>query len=419
MNNIKIGVFGAGRGMDMAKHFATLGCDVVALCDINPIRIKEGFEILGQKIRTFTDFDEFIECKMDAVIIANYFHEHAPYVIKCFRKNIHVFCECISNGTMGEGIMLLDEFKKSKSIFMLAENYPQLIYNREIKKICQTGTLGKILYAEGEYNHPTHISDISFLHNYNYFEKHWRNYLPATYYLTHSLGPIMWFCGAVPKRVSAFAIYEPYGNDAPTAKQTADRTAIITTLNDDGSIYRVTGAANFGAHNNSYRVCGMEGQIENVRGMENKVMLRYNNWSIPEGFEEVNLYDSKWNEKDENIFKDYGGHGGADYLTIKYFIKCLKENKQPEFPFDLKSAIVMSSVAILAHRSVLENGQPFDIPNFEIEEDRRKYENDFKSPFYSTNGNEPTIACCSNENYRATNEQLLNYNKALKETFNV
>lgn len=415
MKKIKIGIFGAGRGTDMARHFEAQGCDLVALCDVNQSRISDGFKRIGKEIPSFSDFDEFLKVEMDAVIIANYFHEHAPYTIKCFEKNIHVFCECISNGTMAEGVMLHNAFKNTKSIYFMAENYPQLVTNREIKRICDGKTLGKILYAEGEYNHPTAANDVSFLKEYNYFTKHWRNYLPATYYITHSLGPIMYATGAIPKRVTGFAIFEPFNSVAPTAKQVADRTAIITTLNDDNSVFRITGCASFGAHHNSYRVCGTEGSMETIRGTDDYVSLRYNDWSKPEGSKEVNFYKTEWNDCDEEKFKHYGGHGGADFITVRMFLDCIRENKQPDYPFNLFGAITMSSVAILSHRSVLNGGQPYDIPNFENEEDRKLYENDYDSPFYDFNGKEPNIACCSNKSYKASDEQIENYKKALKE----
>ncbi len=40
----------------------------------------------------------------------------------------------------------------------------------------------------------------------------------------------------------------------------------------------------------------------------------------------------------------------------------------------------MSSVAILAHRSMLEGGVPYDIPDFTREAGRRLYENDRLPP---------------------------------------
>ena len=415
MKKIKIGIFGAGRGVDLATNFITLGCDVVALCDFRKERLEEGIKNLGISIATYDDFDDFLNHGMDAVIIANFFHEHAPYAIKCFQKNIHVFCECISNGTMAEGIMLLDAFKQSKSIFMLAENYPQMIFNREIKRVCDSKTLGKIMYAEGEYNHPSDPMDTNFLHVYNYYPEHWRNYLASTYYITHSLGPIMWATKATPKIVTAFAIYAPYEGDIPCAKQTGDRTSIITTLNDDGSVFRVTGCANFGGHHNSYRVCGTEGQIENIRGMDNKIMLHYNDWSKPEGANEYNFYSPSWNDKDEELIIQ-SGHGGADYLTVRMFIDCINKNIQPEHPFNLESAIAMSSVAILGHRSQLEGGKPYQIPDFNNPEDRKLYENDFITPFVGTNGSRPSIDVCSNKDYKLPEVQLTLFKKAVNES---
>ena len=412
MKKLRIGVFGAGRGVDLAHNFLALGCDVVALCDFNKNRLEQGVKDLGVQVTSYENFDDFIQHELDAVILANYFHEHTPFAIKCFEKNIHVFCECISNGTMKEGIKLLDAFKESKSIFMLAENYPQMLFNREIKRICDSGTLGKILYAEGEYNHPSDPMDTWFLKTYNYFPEHWRNYLPISYYITHSLGPLMWSTKATPKRVTAFAAYAPFKGEYPCAKQTGDQAAIITTLNDDGSIFRVTGCASFGAHHNSYRVCGTEGQIENLRGMDDKVMLRYNDWSKPKDAQECNLYKPNWNDKDEEkIVKS--GHGGGDYLTVRMFINCIEENKQPEHPFDIESAINMSSVAILAHRSILNGGQPFDIPDFNNPNDRELYKDDDLSPFLGKDNSAPTLPSCSNSEYRLDEKQLKMYKKVL------
>jgi len=412
MKKIKVGIFGVGRGMYLAHDFVMLNCDIVAVCDFNEERLQNAVKEWGHNIAVYSDFDKFIEHDMDAVVLANYFHEHAPYAIKCFEKGIHVFSECISNGTMAEGIELIKAFEKSNTVYMLAENYPQMIFNREIKRICDSGTLGKILYAEGEYNHPLDPNDIGYQKEYNYLEKHWRNYLPRTYYITHSLGPIMSATGATPKRVTAFASFAPVEKVAPVATFCGDCVAIITTQNDDGSIFRITGCAAFGGHHNSYRVCGTEGQVENLRGMGNKIMLRYSPWAKPEGYEDVNLYEPQWNDPDEEKI-NLSGHGGGDYLTIRHFLDCIKESKQPDHPFDIYSAVNMSSVAILSHRSMLEGGKPYDIPDFRKEEDRKLYENDRLTPFCGTNGSDPTLPCCSHTDFKSTDEQITMYKKCL------
>ena len=409
MSKIKIGIFGAGiRGLDLVQNFLLLNCEIVAICEFREERRIEASNKLGKDFAIYDDFDKFINHEMDAVILANFFHEHAPYAIKCFEKDLHVYSECISNGTMAEGVELIRAWEKSNSVYMLAENYPQMLFNREIKRICDTKTLGKILYAEGEYNHPGDPTIVQTKKDYSYYPEHWRNYLPRTYYCTHSLGPIMHATGATPTRVTAFAAYAPIEEDAPIISQVGDRAAIITTQNNDGSIFRIVGCAAFGAHHNAYRVCGTNGQVENLRGMDNKIMLRYNAWQLPEGAKEIELYEPKWNDKDEELIIK-SGHGGSDYLTARTFINCIKEGKQPEHPFDIHSAVTMSSVAILAHRSMLEGGQPYNIPDFHLEECRKEYENDRKTPFYGTNDSIPNIPCCSLTDHKPTETQIKMY----------
>jgi hypothetical protein len=74
----------------------------------------------------------------------------------------------------------------------------------------------------------------------------------------------------------------------------------------------------------------------------------------------------------------------------------------------------MSSVAILAHRSILEGGQPYDIPDFRLEECRKQYENDRLTPFHGSDGSKPNMPCCSKTDYRPTDEQINNYLEEMK-----
>lgn len=412
MKPIKVSIFGAGRGIDIAENLRLLGCEITALCDFNEKRLKAGAERLGGDVTLYSDFDSFIEHETHAVVLANYFHEHTPYAIKCFEKNIHVFSECISNATMAQGVELVRAFEKSSSVYMLAENYPQMTFNREMKRIRESGTLGKILFAEAEYNHPISAGDANFFKSCMYFPEHWRNYLPRSYYITHSLGPVMSLTGAAPKKVSAMPVFHPFTEGA-SGRAVGDRAAIISTLNDDGSVFRITGCAAFGAHHNFSRICGTEGQAENIKGSQ-KILLRYNSWSVPGGKEEINMYEPDINDKDEELIKN-SGHGGADFITARMFVDCIKNNSQPSFPFDIYSATLMSSVAILSHRSILSGGDAYELPDFRKEEDRIKYENDRLTPFFGSDGSVPDLPCCSVTDYRPDKEQFEAYIKMLEE----
>ena len=73
----------------------------------------------------------------------------------------------------------------------------------------------------------------------------------------------------------------------------------------------------------------------------------------------------------------------------------------------------MASVGILAHRSILNGNQPYDIPDFRKEEDRKKYENDHLTPYLGENGETPTLPCCSRPDYLPTPEQYAKYNEVM------
>ena len=418
MEKIKVGIFGCNRGSSLMKNIVINGGEIVAICDKEQKWRDHALKVLDGVVPEgiYESFDEFIEHPgLQAVVLANYFHEHAPYAIRCLEKGIHVMTECTANGTLAEGVELVRAAEKSDAIYMLAENYPYMQFNQEMRRVYRGGTLGKVLFAEGEYNHPGPNNNPDGKLTLCPTADHWRNFLPASYYITHSLAPLMFITGATPKRVTAFPTYLEHEDDPEKyiSKWSGDRAAIVTILNDDNSVFRVTGCASFGAHGNAYRVCGTKGQIENIRGGGGKVMLRYNEWQIPEGMEAVNYYMPEWPE-DKKALIEKAGHGGGDFFTAYEFLRCIREGAKHEF--DVYFATTMASVAILSHRSLMEGGQPYDIPDFRKEEDRVKYENDRETPFYYPDGRKPTIPCCSVPDYRPPEKGHQHYLDLINDT---
>lgn len=410
---IKVGIFGLRRGASFYKAFFYNNGNIVAVCDREDAKLEAAKEELGKDVAMYKDFESFIEHPgLEAVFLCNNFHQHTEFAIKALEKNIHVLSECTSNATMADGVALVRAASKSKAIYMLSENYPYMKFNLEMRRVFEKGTLGKLLYAEGEYNHPIDPNDESLVKLYRPYEHHWRNFLPRSYYLTHSLGPLMYITGASPVRVTALPVFAPEYPDNLMGLEVGDRAAIITCLNNDDSVFRITGCAAFGAHENSYRICGVKGQMENLRDGSQRVMLHYNKWDVPEGQSSSTCYMPEWNDKDENLI-ELTGHGGGDFLVIREFLECIAENKQPFF--DVYRATTMASVAILSHRSVLERGMPYDIPDFHNEADLQKYENDRLTPFYGDNGEEPTVPCCSHPDYVPSDKEKENYLRILNQ----
>ena len=413
MKPVRIGIFGTNRGSDYISALLANGAEIVALCDKDTFWLNKAKEMLPHPVTCYESFDAFLDHPMDAVLLANYFNEHAPFAARCLERGIHVLSECTAAGTMADCVALVRAAEKSSAKYMLCENYPFMKFNREIKRVCDGGTLGKIIYAEGEYNHPFSGGDAAAARRYKPYATHWRNRNPRCYYLTHSLAPIMYATGANPVRVTALPVFWPVQDpQALSSSYCGDRLAVINTLNDDGSVFKFTGTAGYGGGGNSYRVCGVDGQIENLRGMGGQVMLRYNKWSIPEGVEKrETLYMPSWNHPKEDLIEKEG-HGGGDFLVIEEFLNCIREDRKPDL--DVFFATRMSAVAILAHRSLLERGMPYDVPDFRKEEDRKKWEDDRLSPYYGPEGEDPTLPCCSHPEYKPMESQWQNYLNAIK-----
>ncbi|HCA46479.1 MAG TPA: hypothetical protein DEP45_03680, partial [Armatimonadetes bacterium] len=85
---IRVGVVGVGRGRSFARGTGELtGMKLVALCDTWEERLEQTGKEFG--VETYTDYDEFLSHDMDAVILANYFHQHAPFAIKALEAGKH------------------------------------------------------------------------------------------------------------------------------------------------------------------------------------------------------------------------------------------------------------------------------------------------------------------------------------------
>jgi len=145
---IRVGVVGVGRGISFAELAPLVGMEVVALCDTWEARLEKQGKIL--RAATYTDCDKFLQHDLDAVIVANYHHRHAPFAIKALEAGKHVMSECAACHTLGEGVALIRAVERTGKIYMFAENYLYMVHNQEMRRLYQAGVVGDFLYGEGE-----------------------------------------------------------------------------------------------------------------------------------------------------------------------------------------------------------------------------------------------------------------------------
>ena len=255
---IRVGVVGVGRGKSFAESASdTLGMKLVALCDIWEERLHQLAGDLA--VKAYTNYDDFLTHDMDAVVLANYFNEHAPFALKALRAGKHVMSETASNATLAEGVALCRTVEETGLIYMLAENYPYTIFNQELQRLYREGEIGNVTYAEGEYNHPQARDDSLRL---SPGLDHWRIWIPSTYYCTHALAPLVSITNTRPVSVNALSISHPERN---LTIRRGDPGSVILCRMDNGAVFRLFGNSLPG-HSNWYRLHGESGAMEITRG---------------------------------------------------------------------------------------------------------------------------------------------------------
>ena len=360
MKKIKIGVLGAYRGTSMINYCKRAdNAEVVAICDKSPEALdvqKKNAE--GLSITYYDNFEDFIKHDMDAVVLANYANEHAPFAIKAMKLGKHVFSEVLPVQTMKEAVELIETVEETGMIYAYGENYCYMPAPYEMKKLYAKNKIGEIEYGECEYIHNCE----SIWPSITYGEKdHWRNNMYSTFYCTHSLGPIIHITGLRPVSVTGFE-----GARTERKLRTGSKGGgfgiEMVTLENGAIIKSIHG----GLYKDSiwYSVYGSKGRMESGRedakdGNIEKIYVNYDNFSGEYGDEKLESY----NPVHELADKTEGyGHGGSDFYSMYYFVEKIKGNPDADI-IDVYEAIDMFLPGMFAYRSILDGGIPKEIPN--------------------------------------------------------
>jgi len=375
---IRVGVVGVGRGSSFARGAgAAVGMELVALCDTWEEKLEEVAGRLGEggaKVSAYTEYSRFLEHDMDAVVLANYFHEHAPFAIEALDAGLHVMSECAACHTLAEGVALIRAVERTGKTYMFAENYPFMAYNQEMRRLFQQGSIGEFTYGEGEYVHPD-SARVKLARSCG--ADHWRNWIPATYYCTHSLGPVMYITDTWPVKVNGFVV--PYSPTDPTQTMHMRRgdtaAAIICRMDNDAVVKSLHGGLR--GHQNFVRIHGTRGLMENCRhGNKSDLRIHREPYDKAAGEPGEVVYSPDFPQHHDQALR--AGHGGGDFFTNNAFAEAIRSGEPPYL--DVYRGVAMSIVGILAYRSALEDSAPVAVPDLRQEAERSRYEKDDWSP---------------------------------------
>ncbi len=373
MKKLRIGLLGIGRGRVICQFCEnTDNAEIVAICD----KRKESLEKLSKelnddKIAYYTDYDEFLGHDMDAVFLANYATEHAPFAIKAMESGKNVISEVLPVQTMSEAVRLIECCEKTGRKYCYAENYCFMGTPLEAKKIYESGKLGEFEYGEGEYLHNCESgwSEIT-----NGDREHWRNRMSAFFYCTHSVGPLLHATGLKPKKVTGFEC--PFNARMARMGAMGGHTAVeMVTLENDAIIKSVHGV---GCSKNSvwYTFYGSKGRVESAReaAKQSGVSRIYVELDETEGVEKHDVQTYIPEETQAEMLKN-SGHDGSDYYCLHNAVDYILGNNNADI-IDIYEALDMWMCGFFGYLSVLSGGIPMEIPNLHDPKKRDEYRND-------------------------------------------
>ena len=149
---LRIGVIGTGgiSGAHINTYKAQPDVELVAGCDLIPGKAEKKFaecEVEGAKF--FTDYKEMIDTmNLDAVSVCTYNRTHAECTIYALEHGLHVLLEKPMTVTLDEAVAIRKAEKKSGKIVSVGFQ-PRFDANMQmIKKIVQSGELGRVFYVQ-------------------------------------------------------------------------------------------------------------------------------------------------------------------------------------------------------------------------------------------------------------------------------
>ena len=373
MNKVRIGVLGAYRGTSMINYCKRSdNAEVVAICDKLPEALEaQRQNAKGLNITFYDNFDDFIEHDMDAVVLANYANEHAPFAIRAMKKGLHVFSEVLPCQTVKEAVELIETVEETGRIYVYGENYCYMPAPHEMKRLYRAGKIGEFEYGECEYVHNCE----PIWHSITYGERdHWRNNMYSTFYCTHSIGPIIHMTGLRPVKVVGLEGINNERNLRTGAKGGQFGIEMIT-LENGGIIKSLHG--NLYKDSIWYSAYGSKGRMECGRedakdGHIHKIYVNTDEYSGQYGEERLEAYEPV-NEVTADI--EGFGHGGSDFYSMYHFVEKIRGKADADV-IDVYEALDMFLPGMFAYRSILSGGIPMDIPNLRDRTERDKWRND-------------------------------------------
>jgi len=359
---VRFGVIGLRRGASFVRVCrAATGATVTALYDIDADAV--GAAAAEIDARPFSDYEDFLNADIDAVVVASPLPFHAAQAARALRAGKHVLSEVTACLDMEQAQDLLAAARESPAIYMMAENYRYLDEVELLKRLADDGRFGEIYYLEGEYLHD--CKDLWFDRDGNLT---WRGRGQLGVYCTHSLGPLLYITGERVETVSCVAV--PGGKFIPENKNPTMH--LMQMVTDKGTVLRVrVDHVSPRPHQMAYyAVQGTQGSFESWRGHGDASKI----WLADEHeASRVSGDGAQWHATTPYAERyipqrlavpeeaSFGGHGTSEYWLLRDFLAAIRG--EIASPIDVHRAMDYTLPGIVALESAKTNGTPVTVPD--------------------------------------------------------
>lgn len=211
-----------GRGVHMFARPITEKykdqAELVAMCDVNPARLKLANNIIGRDIPTYTDFDKMLkEVKFDTLIVTTKDSTHHRFIIKALETGHDAITEKPMTIDDGKCRAILRAEKKSGRKVIVTFNYRYVPYVTRIKELLRKNIIGDIISVDFQW-----YLDTS--HGADYFRRWHRRKENSggllVHKATHHFDMVNWYLEDEPDEVFARGALRFYGH---TRRQRGER----------------------------------------------------------------------------------------------------------------------------------------------------------------------------------------------------
>jgi predicted dehydrogenase len=345
---IRVGLVGYG----VCRFAAEFGfqdhpnVQVVAVSDLFPDRCS-ALAKAARCEKTYPSLEEMVkDDSIEAIFVATDAPNHARHCVDVLKHGKHVASAvpaCF--GTIEQADELFDAVKSAARSGLKYMMFETSYFHEDchaMRRLYRAGSLGPIVYAEGEYFHfmPQPIPSY----------KDWRVGLPPQWYPTHSNAYYTGVTGGSFTEVSCM------GNKSALPHLMPENNPYKNAMGTEIALFRTSenGCARMAV---SWDTPGFGGEMGRVRGQKASYYGKYEGTVIDQI-----LPLTRRPPLPPGV--QPGGHGGSHgYLTDEFITSILQDRKPL---VDVAAALNMTVSGIVAHQSALKDGELMKIPQYQM-----------------------------------------------------